>query len=209
MPKLIAATEKFDMIPKRDHVGGQPRYCTDADDAALPDSLKPFFLKADAGPKWAAGGLLVKPLARPAQTGGKFAIARIEGVGEIETVFAERALTFESSHHAFLIDQGEWSFKIGGGEAQVVRTGETVFVPAGMQFSLKVTSAHGAAYAFTNGGGIVEMLIKAGQPYAQPIISEDFPTGLKGKSDAGEVDLLEKTGGLKIESLTNGAAVAA
>lgn len=200
VPKLIAATEKFDMIPQRSHKGGSPIPCPDTD-SSLPDATAPFFLKADKGPRWAAGGLLVKPLARPAQTDGKFSIARIEGSNTVSaSALSEQALTFATSHHAFLIDQGAFEFKIGG-ETSKVATGETVFVPAGVSFSFKVTSRHGAAYVFTNAGGIVELLISAGQPYSQSVISEDFPVELKE-----DLSSLEKGCGLKAEKLANGSS---
>lgn len=202
VPKLIAATEKFDMIPKRDHKGGSPVPCPDSD-SSLPDSTAPFFLKADKGPRWAAGGLLIKPLTRPVHTDGKFAIARIEGSSAVSSAaVTSQALTFTSSHHAFYIDQGTFSFTIAG-ETSTIGTGETVFVPAGMAFSFKVTSRYGAAYAFTSGGGVVELLIGAGQPYDQCVISDDFPVELKE-----ELSVLEKRCKVSIEGLTNGGSAA-
>ncbi|GAB7350202.1 hypothetical protein MBLNU459_g0862t1 [Dothideomycetes sp. NU459] len=188
IPKLVQAAEKFDMIPKRDHKGGNPVLCSETD-SQLPDSRKAFFLKADKGPRWAAGGLLVKPLARPTQTDGKFAIARIEGTNQVDSS-ALPELTFASSHHAFVIDQGSFSFKING-EQSTAATGETVFVPAGVSFSIAATSRHAAAFVFTNSGGIVEVLIGAGKPYSSPIIAEDFPV------DVADLKSLEKSWNFK------------
>lgn len=197
VPKLMAAVEKFDMIPKRDHEGAEPIVCPESD-SSLPGKAEPFFLKADKGPRFAAAGLLIKPLVRPQQSDGKFAIAKFEGSSTIETSLSEHALSFASSHHAFLIDQGTFEFKIGG-ETSTVGYGETVFVPAGIAFSLEVTSVYGAAYVFTNGGGIVETLVGAGQPYANPVISEDFPTDF-------DPEALGQGDGLTVKALTNGSS---
>jgi mannose-6-phosphate isomerase-like protein (cupin superfamily) len=201
VPKLVAATEKFDMVPCRDHKGAEPTPCRPDSDASLPEGGdKPYFLKADQGPRWAAGGLLVKPLATPAQTGGKFAIARVEGSAEVRGVLSERALTFAASHHAFFVDLGTFDFVIAG-ERKEVATGETVFVPAGVSFRFAVTSRYGAAFVFANGGGVVDFLVEAGVPYSSPVIAERFPTGLKE-------ELALERGGCKIETenFINGSA---
>ena len=200
VPKLMAAVEKFDMVPVRTHKGATPISCPDSD-SVLPDSTKPYFLKADKGPKYAAGGLLVKPIVRPAQADGKFAIARIEGgSATAHEAFSGQTFKFAESHHAFLIDEGSFEFQIQG-ETKAVATGETVFVPAGMAFSFKVTTRHGAAYAFTNGGGLVEVLVGSGEAYTQPVISEGFPSGLKQ-----EWKVLEKELKFETQAVTNGSA---
>lgn len=194
IPKLMKATEMFDMIPKRDHKGATPVFCPE-DDSHVPEGEKAYFLKADKGPRWAAGSLLVKPLIRPAQSGGKFAIARIEGTNTIKSsIFAEQTLTFATSHHAFLIDQGSFSFTING-EQSTVQVGETVFVPAGASFSFSAASRHAATYAFTNSGGVVELLIGAGETYSSPIIAEDFPAG------GSDIKSLEKSYDFEVSPL--------
>lgn len=187
----MKATEMFDMIPKRDHKGATPTFCSEKD-SQIPESKKAFFLKADKGPRWASGGLLVKPLARPAQSDGKFAIARVEGTNLIKSsVFSEKTLNFADSHHAFLVDQGSFLFKING-EESTVHVGETIFVPAGASFSISAASRHAATYVFTNSGGLVELLIGAGQPYSSPVIAEDFPSGIT------DVESFEKTCGFEV-----------
>lgn len=202
VPKLIAATEQFDMVPKRDHKGGVPTLCTAASDSTLPESTAPYFLKADMGPRYAAGGLLVKPLSRPQNTNNRFSIARIEGSAAITDQFlARKTLNFSSSHHAFLIDVGSFTLTVQG-EKAVVTAGETVFVPAGAEFSLLATGRYSAAYVFASGGGLVEFLIGLGEEYGSQIIAEGFSAGV----DEGRVEGLEQRLGVVATGMADGHA---
>ncbi|KAG9664165.1 cupin domain-containing protein, partial [Aureobasidium melanogenum] len=188
VPKLIAATEKFDMVPKRDHKGAEPVLCTQEDNRLSNSPTEPYFLKADAGPRYASAGLLVKPLCQKADTDGKFSIARLEGSAAIKSQYlAYNTLTFETSHHCFLVDMGGFRLTVDG-QSSEISAGETIFVPAGQEFTLEVASRYAALYVFTNGGGLVEMLVGMGKEYGSQIIAEDFPT------DAGEIGLQEKVG---------------
>ncbi|KAH0167354.1 cupin domain-containing protein, partial [Aureobasidium melanogenum] len=192
VPKLIAATEKFDMVPKRDHKGAEPILCTNKDNKLSNSATEPYFLKADAGPRYASGGLLVKPLCQKADSNGKFSIARLEGSATIKSQYlAYNTLTFETSHHCFLVDMGSFRLTVDG-QSSEISAGETIFVPAGQEFTLEVASRYAALYVFTNGGGLVEMLVGMGKGYDSQIIAEDFPT------DAGEVDGLQEKVGVKV-----------
>jgi mannose-6-phosphate isomerase-like protein (cupin superfamily) len=191
VPKLIAATEKFDMVPKRDHKGAEPTLCS-KDDNKLANNTTPYFLKADSGPRYASGGLLVKPLCQKADSNGKFSIARLEGSETIHAQYlAYNTVTFATSHHCFLVDMGSFRLTVGG-QGSEISAGESIFVPAGQEFTLEAASRYSALYVFTNGGGLVELLVGTGQEYGSQIIAEDFPT------DVAEVKGLEKSVGVKI-----------
>lgn len=192
VPKLMAATEKFDMVPKRDHKGAEPSLCTKEDDKLSGEATTPYFLKSDAGPRYAAGGLLVKPLCQKADSNGKFSIARIEGSETIKAQYlAYNTLNFKTSHHCFLVDMGSFRLTVNN-QTSTISAGETIFVPAGQEFTLEVASRYSALYVFTNGGGLVEFLVGMGKEYQSQIIAEEFPT------DAAEVDGLAEKVGVKI-----------
>jgi quercetin dioxygenase-like cupin family protein len=191
VPKLIAATEKFDMVPKRDHKGAEPTLCS-KDDNKLANATTPYFLKADSGPRYASGGLLVKPLCQKADSNGKFSIARLEGSETIHAQYlAYNTVTFATSHHCFLVDIGSFRLTVGG-QGSEISAGESIFVPAGQEFTLEAASRYSALYVFTNGGGLVELLVGMGQEYGSQIIAEDFPT------DVAEVDGLTEKVGVKV-----------
>ena len=192
VPKLKEAAEKFDMVPCRGHKGADPTPCSDSDNV-LPETTKAYFLRADKGPRFASGGLLVKPIQRTAAANGKFAIAKLEGSSLIEhTSVSDHSLKFPSLHHAFVVDAGSVKFTIDG-ETSTATYGETVFVPAGSTFSFKFVTKHAALYAFNSGGGLVELLVAAGQAYDRPVISEGFPAG-------GDLKALAKDYGLEISA---------
>jgi len=191
VPKLIAATEKFDMVPKRDHQGAEPSLCT-KDDNKLANAATAYYLRADAGPRYASGGLLVKPLCQKADSNGKFSIARLEGSETIKSQYlAYNTFTFATSHHCFLVDMGSFRLTVAG-KGSEISAGESIFVPAGQEFTLEAASRYAALYVFTNGGGLVELLVGKGKEYQSQIIAEEFPT------DVAEVDGLEEKVGVKV-----------
>jgi hypothetical protein len=79
-----------------------------------------------------------------------------------------------------------------GGQGSEISAGESIFVPAGQEFTLEAASRYSALYVFTNGGGLVELLVGMGQEYGSQIIAEDFPT------DVAEVDGLTEKVGVKV-----------
>jgi hypothetical protein len=66
-PRLMDLPGKHDFVPVPDHPAAEVTFCLPTDNI-IPDGPEPYFLKADAGPKYAAAGLLFKPLVGLQQT---------------------------------------------------------------------------------------------------------------------------------------------
>ena len=172
IPRLKKAAQELDMVPVPMHPKFDPQPWV-GDESVLPAGLEPYFLKSGSGPKYLVGGTVIAPLALMQQSGGKFAIGKVEGSARHgSTIFGDgKTIKFESTHHCFQVAEGTVKFTIEGTSGNLSAM-ETVYIPAGKEFSFEVMSNFGSAYVFANGGGIVELLVKLGKEYKRPLIPE-------------------------------------
>lgn len=172
VPKLIEATEKFDMVPVRDkeHFEPQP---WDGSEEDLPGKCENggYFLKAGKGKCWMVGGMVLRPLATRKETDGKFSIYEMRGSAMHAAMAPEENWLFRKTHHAFQTVEGHWSLVLEG-EKTNVASGETIFVPAGMKFKLVPESVYARGYLFANGGGLGEVLSRVGEAWEGPTVPE-------------------------------------
>lgn len=172
VPRLKKAAMEFDMVPLPMHPKFEPQ-AWDGGEKVLPGGLEAYFLRAGSGPGFLVGGMVVRPLCGMAESGAKFVIGRVEGsVMHGGGVFeGEKTIKFESTHHCFQVAEGTVKFTIDGTVGELSSM-ETVYIPAGKEFSFEVTSKLGSAYVFANGGGVVDLLMKLGKKYSAPLIPE-------------------------------------
>ena len=177
VPRLKKAAMEFDMVPLPMHPKSEPTGWV-GDENVLPAGVEPYFLKAGSGQRYLVGGMVVRPLCGLVQSGGKFAIGRIEGSAMHGSALFQdqKTIRFENTHHCFQVAEGTVRFTIDGAVGELSSM-ETVYIPAGKDFSFEVTSKLGSIYVFANGGGVVELLVKLGKEYKAPLIpekAEDF-----------------------------------
>ena len=172
IPKLMAATQKFDMIPVRDHPAIAPQGWAEGKDNLLPGASKPYFLRAGSGPRYLLGGLVCSPLATTEESSGRFSIAAIEGSSWHGKSPLSSLLQFQDVHHAFQVADGSIEVEISGQGKAVMQVGETIYVPKSTAFNLNIKSRYAKVYVFANGGGLIDLLRKAGKPFQQSIPPE-------------------------------------
>ncbi|KAJ9608055.1 hypothetical protein H2200_007043 [Cladophialophora chaetospira] len=172
IPKLKAASEKFDMIPVRDHPQISPQAWEEGKDNTLPGKARPYFLRAGRGPRYLLGGIVCSPLVTTAESAGRFSIAAIEGSSWHDSNPLASALQFSDVHHAFQVADGVIEFAVSGEDKANLHVGETIYIPKGTSFGLKIKSRFAKAYVFVSGGGLVDLLRKAGKPYHESIPPE-------------------------------------
>jgi len=172
VPKLMAATEKFDMIPVREKESFDPQPWDDSD-KSLPGKCKNggYFLKAGEGEKFIVGGMVVRPLATTKESDGKFSIFEIESSSHHTKTVPGKEFAFKDAHHAFQSVEGHMSLVIEGEKTRVA-AGETVFVPAGMKFKIEAESFYSRGYLFANGGGLGEVLMRLGEKFEMVVCPE-------------------------------------
>ncbi|GAB7346324.1 hypothetical protein MBLNU457_5041t1 [Dothideomycetes sp. NU457] len=164
IPKLKAATEKFDMVPVMDQASFPPSEWQ-ADENRLLGAPEEYFLKNGTGPKYLVSGSFVRPLATTAESNGRFTIASIEGSALHKGLFGDQTIRFSKVHHCFQVVEGAIDIKIGDDGTSRLNAGELCYIPAGVSFKFDYTSRFAKAYVFSNGGGLIETLIKLGRSY--------------------------------------------
>lgn len=187
IPKLIAASEKFDMIPVRDHPYVAPQPWILGGDNILPSGIESYFLRDHTGPKWILGGILCRPLITETQSGGRFSIASLEGsISHGKSLVNESAgLKFDKIHHCILVMDGGLEVTIDG-TAVSLAAGELVYIPSTTTFKFSFSTTYAQVYVFANGGGIEKIIQKLGTPYDPPTIP-DKPVGDWTDAQVGEL----------------------
>lgn len=188
IPKLMAATEKFDMIPVREKASFDPQPW-DGSEISLPGSCSDggYFLKNGSGEKYVAGGKVVRALATRKETKDRFSIYEVQA-SSLHAGKAGRELEFKDTHHAIYTVDGVFKLVIDGSEVKTT-AGETTFVPAGTKWRFDAESAWARAYVFANGGGIGEVLSKVGGKYEFSGLPDQAESWDEGKLKGLESDL--------------------
>ncbi|RDW68334.1 hypothetical protein BP5796_08991 [Coleophoma crateriformis] len=188
IPKLMAATEKFDMIPVRDKAQFEPQPW-DGSENKLPGLCENggYYLKDGAGEKYIVGNTVVRPMATRKETNGRFSIYELQGSklnGDRKALTVE----FAETHHAIFTVEGVLKLTVDGSEVKTTAS-ETSFVPAGSKWSLEVESPWARVYVFANGGGVGEIFTTTGTKYegvAVPGIEEGKASDTSKLKDLAE-----------------------
>ncbi|KAJ9425795.1 hypothetical protein FOXG_02486 [Fusarium oxysporum f. sp. lycopersici 4287] len=170
-PRLMELPGKHDFVPVPGHPATEVTFCLPTD-SVIPDGPEPYFLKADSRPKYAATGLLFKPLVGLKQTHNRFVVSRIEGTTRIPSKLPKLSYP---SHQAIIVVEGAFRVDVGD-YAQEVQTRQTIFIPAGNTASLAATTRYASLYVTCDGVGFPAVLGAIGKEYSSPVISVGFDT---------------------------------
>jgi hypothetical protein len=181
MPKIMAAKDRFDVVFQRGYTGPELGEWEDSENVLPEGGGKEYFLKANSGPRWLAGGVLSRPFITTSQCEGKFSISSIESSKEYGKTLFSRPLTFKNVDHCLCVQEGALIVKIDGGEASTVREGETVLIPAGKSFTLEFGSRFVRIWSFAGGDGIEALIHKLGEPYKGFVIPDEAGIFDEGK----------------------------
>lgn len=175
IPKLMAAKDRFDVHFERGYQPPDVGEWLDSE-TALAGPLKPYFLRANTGPRHVLGGVMSRPLVLAGQCGGRFAISSIESSSVYGKSPLAGWLAFGEVDHCFVVQEGLLKVKLKGeaaGAWSEVREGQTVLVPAGQAFTLEFGSRYVRFYSFTNGRGVEELVQLAGKSCPTVILPDE------------------------------------
>ncbi|KAI0477173.1 RmlC-like cupin domain-containing protein [Xylariaceae sp. FL0804] len=179
IPKMMAAKQDFDVHFVRDY---QPPALTEWEepDGKLPGELQPYYLKANTGPRWLAGGVMSRPFVTTKQSGGKFAISSIESSSAYGfSLFSSRYISFPEVDHCLWVQDGTIRVNLAGegdDEWTAVRPGETLMIAAGQAFKLEFASKYVRVWSFTDGRGIEEVIqLCAGKEFESFVLPDKAP----------------------------------
>lgn len=176
LPRIKAASEKYDMTPVPDYPYFDPQPWDNKTDTSLPGALTPYFLRAGTAPRYLVGGAVVSTLITRAESNGSFTIGSLEGSSRHSSNPLLQDVKFTSSHHCFLVTDGIFDFQIEANGTTQLQPAETLYIPKNTKFSLKFGTRFARAYVFSNGGGLVEVFRRAGTLYSFPMIPEKEDT---------------------------------
>lgn len=171
IPKVMAAKGKYDVVFHPKHEGGATTEW-DAEDEKIPDGTEPYFLRANTGPRWILGGVLSRPFITTKQSDGKFSISSIESSSKLEPSPFGQNLKFPNVHHLLTVFEGTLEVTVAGCTPCKITEGEVIFLPANTEFSLKFASKFVRFWSFSSGGGIEELIQKAGSPFEGFVIPD-------------------------------------
>ena len=172
IPKVQAAAGKYDVIFHPEHQGCAVSDWT-AEDEVIPERTKPYYLRANTGPRWILGGVISRPFITTSQCDGKFAISSIESssVHRDASPF-RRKLNFTGAHHCFAVQEGVLEIVVGDASSCRVTDGEAIFVPAGTPFQLEFASKFVRVWSFTTGDGIESLIHHAGSLFEGYVVPD-------------------------------------
>lgn len=176
IPKVMAAKDRFDVNFVRDYQPPEVGEWLDSENV-LAEPLKPYFLRANTGPRHILGGIMSRPFILASQCSGKFAVSNIESSNQYgPSAIVDKWLTFKNVDHCFCVQEGILKVKLReqGSDSpwNEVREGQTVLVPAGQAFTLDFGSRYVRAITFTNGRGLEELIKLAGSDCRSVVLLE-------------------------------------
>ncbi|KAF2624268.1 RmlC-like cupin [Macroventuria anomochaeta] len=185
-PKFREIKEKYDVVFQREFQGAEVSEWT-KEDSVLPDEAgKEYYLKANTGPCYLLEGVLSRPFITTKQSKaptGNFAITSIESSNRLPNSVLGKPFTFEKTHQVYHVLDGAINVTVNG-SVNLVRAGETAFVPAGTEISIEFVDRYVRFWAYSSGDGLESLIADAGGKFEGTIVPD--------KSRALDTEALKK-----------------
>ncbi|CAH0028403.1 unnamed protein product [Clonostachys rhizophaga] len=154
-----------DSIPSRKYVP------IPVGDTPATDAGETYLIKQEVGLCSVFGGFLTRPLLRLSNGLDQISVSIMESTTRYsERPFVDRWVFFTNVYHCFYILEGRFKFKIkGDSEWTYTDAGDSFFVPSRTFFIGDVASETARLILFANGGGVDEMVVKAGYSHQGPL----------------------------------------
>ena len=188
-PKFGEIKEKYDVIFQPQHQAGALTEWSERDHV-LPEGTEPYYLQANRGPRFLLGGVLSRPFITTKQSDGKFAITSIESSSILSESVLAQAFTLSRVHQVYFVLDGAISVETNGKE-NLIRAGETLFIPANTRISVKFVDRYVRFWSFSSGQGLETLISEAGDAFSGIVIpDEPWPVDLvKVKEVAATLDI--------------------
>jgi hypothetical protein len=170
-PKFPEIKEKYDVIFQPAHQGGELADWSDKD-RILPDGTEPYYLQANRGPRYLLGGVLARPFITTKQSDGKFAIASIESSSILAESVLASPFALSKVHQVYHFLDGAVSIELEGQE-NVVRAGETLFIPAGTRVAVRFVDRFVRFWSFSSGDGLETLIAEAGGAFNGVVVPDE------------------------------------
>ncbi|OAL50284.1 RmlC-like cupin [Pyrenochaeta sp. DS3sAY3a] len=163
-PRIREIKEKYDVVFQPQYKGAEVSEWTE-EDTRIPDGQEAYFLKANTGPCHLLGGVLSRPFITTKQSAsptGNFAITSIESSNRFAENVLGKSFTFKRVHQVYHVLDGAICLTINGASGNLVRAGETAFIPAGTQIAISFMDRYVRFWAYSSGDGLEKVISEAG-----------------------------------------------
>ncbi|KAH6619046.1 RmlC-like cupin domain-containing protein [Boeremia exigua] len=174
-PKMREIKENHDVVFQHGFTGGSLSAWGPENSVLPPTPGVPYYLKANTGPCHLLEGVLSRPFITTTQSRaptGNFAITSIESSNRLPNTVLSRPFAFDKTHQVYCVLDGAISVTVDG-SAQLVRAGETVFVPAGTQIAVAFVDRYVRFWAYSSGDGLEALISEAGGPFEGTIVPDE------------------------------------
>ncbi|KAJ4007762.1 hypothetical protein NW766_009565 [Fusarium irregulare] len=176
IPKVMSAPKDFDVHFVRDYDPPALGEWEGTENVFPPAELKPYFLRANTGPRWMAGGVMSRPFITTKESAGNFAISSIESSSVYTSSLFSEYVAFPTVDHCLCVQEGALRVNLkGDSEWVTLHEGETVMIAAGQSFKLEFGSRYVRVWSFTDGQGIEELVQQVGAPCESFILPDEAP----------------------------------
>lgn len=191
IPKVMSAPKDFDVHFVRDYNPPTLSEWEETENRLPSKELEPYFLRANTGPRWMAGGVMSRPFITTKESAGKFAISSIESSSSYGSSIFSEYVGFPTVDHCLCVQEGSLRVNLKGDlEWVTLHEGETVMIAAGQSFRLEFGSRYVRVWSFTDGEGIEELVQQAGVPCQSLVLPNEAPALDESKLGA----VIEKLG---------------
>ncbi|CAJ0552495.1 Ff.00g005730.m01.CDS01 [Fusarium sp. VM40] len=177
IPKVMAAPKDFDVHFVRDYNPPALSEWEETENVLPSGELQPYFLRANTGPRWMAGGVMSRPFITTKESAGKFAISSIESSSSYSSSLFSDYVAFPTVDHCLCVQEGALRVSLKSDPEWVtLHEGETVMIAAGESFKLEFASRYVRVVSFTDGQGIEELVHQAGTSCQSFVLPDEAPT---------------------------------
>lgn len=194
--KMLEIKEKYDVHFQPEFKGAEVSEWTD-EDTKLPDGPEPieYYLRANTGPGYILEGILARPFITTKQNAGQFAITSIESSNRLSNSVLSKPFLFEKVHQVYHVLNGAILVRMNGqAPGDVVRAGETVFIPAGKEVSISFVDRYVRLWSFASGEGLEALVAGAGDAFDGSVVPDQVAS-----FDINRVHRVAKSLGVKIQ----------
>lgn len=172
--KFQEIKEKYDVVFQPEFQGADVSEWSE-EDSKLPEGAEPteYFLRANTGPRYLLEGILARPFITTKQCAGQFAITSIESSNRLSNSILSKPFVFEKVHQVYHVLDGAILIRTDGQvPGDLVRAGESVFIPAGKEISVHFVDRFVRFWSLTSGNGLESLVAGAGDAFEGSIVPD-------------------------------------
>jgi mannose-6-phosphate isomerase-like protein (cupin superfamily) len=173
-PKIKEIKEKYDVVFQPQFQGAGVGDWTQ-DQCRLPEGQEAYFLKANTGPCYLLEGVLARPFITTRQSAGptgNFAVASIESSNRLENTVLSKPFAFEKVHQVYYVLDGAISLTVNGEAGNLVRAGETAFIPVGTEVAIEFVDRYVRFWSYSSGDGLETLIAEAGGAFEGKMVPD-------------------------------------